>query len=132
MQKFDSILLVDDDSISIYLARYFIEGINLAKKISEVYNGKQALEFLKTNKVDLILLDISMPVMDGFGFLEEAQRTNLCPDTPIVILTSSNDKIDIDRAKDFNEIMGYIVKPLTSNKLEGVFTKYFKTYVSSQ
>ena len=126
MQKFDSVLLVDDDSISIYLAKYFIEGINLTKNIYEARNGVEALEFLKNNSVDLILLDICMPVMDGFEFLERARMSKSCPNTSIILLTSSDDRQDIYKASLCNEVMGYIVKPLTKNKLEGVIFKKIK------
>ena len=91
--------------------------------------GHAAIDFLKTNKVDLILLDIGMPVMTGFEFLDEARKLNICDDTIIIIRTSSNDSRDINMSKTYEKVSGYVVKPLTRNKLESASSIHLKAIV---
>jgi CheY-like chemotaxis protein len=104
---------------------------NLTDHIHITKNGLEALEFIRKNcKEDketaacpeVILLDVKMPIMDGFEFLQEFEATerHLANKTKIILLTSSNNPHDIERAKEFN-VGGYINKPLTADKLNEVF-----------
>jgi len=120
-----SILLVDDDSLTCFLEEDLLKEMNLAEHIYIARNGKEALSFITENCgkaadgkcPDLVLLDIFMPVMDGFEFLEEFKKLNN-PNhhTRIIILTSSNDERDIEKANRYH-VLGYICKPLTKDKL---------------
>lgn len=102
---------------------------NLAGKISVVGSAVEALEFLNTLKnnseefPDLIFLDINMPVMDGFGFLEEFSKfpvavTGQCV---VVMLTSSSDPKDENRAFQYPVVKRYLNKPLNRTMLDEVF-----------
>ncbi len=132
MKKFNCILLVDDDFTSNFLSKMVIEGIRVTDHIHIAQNGQEALQFvlehcfsLKNTEdsscPDLILLDINMPVMDGFGFLEEFSKLQRVRNRNIsvVMLTSSDNQKDLQRAEQYN-ITGYLNKPLTEEKIKTV------------
>ena len=96
--------------------------------VEEVYiatNGQEALDFVQEQSdtpqyPEVIFLDLNMPVMDGFEFLERFEKIQQKAKQriPIYILTSSNYFKDFERAKDFS-VTGYIIKPLTEKKIMG-------------
>lgn len=124
-----SILVVDDDQTTVLLTRLFLESMSI-KNIYSSSNGQEAINFLsdhaKTDQQakecpDIVLLDLNMPVMDGFEFLEEYSKKDGLrkKDISIVILTSSDSKRDRDRIKQIEvNVAGYIVKPLTEEKIK--------------
>jgi CheY-like chemotaxis protein len=131
MDKCKSILLVDDDDISNFINQRVIASANITEHIHITKNGLEALKYLRTqcnekneSCPEVILLDVKMPVMDGFEFLEEFEMTekHLAGTIKIILLTSSNNPSDIEQAKKYN-ISGYINKPLTSDKLNEVFAQ---------
>lgn len=131
MEKFKSILLVDDDDISNFINQRVISSANVTDHIHVTKNGLEALKYLRekcqSNEglcPEVILLDVKMPVMDGFEFLEEFEMTekNLIGKIKIVLLTSSNNPSDIEQAKKYT-ISGYINKPLTADKINEVFAQ---------
>jgi CheY-like chemotaxis protein len=131
MDKCKSILLVDDDDISNFINQRVIAAANITEHIHITKNGLEALKYLRTqcnekneSCPEVILLDVKMPVMDGFEFLEEFEMTEkrLSGKIKIILLTSSNNPSDIEQAKKYN-ISGYINKPLTSDKLNEVFAQ---------
>jgi CheY-like chemotaxis protein len=131
MEKCKSILLVDDDDISNFINQRVILSVNITDHIHITKNGLEALKYLRNqcddnNNLcpDVILLDVKMPVMDGFEFLEEFEMNekHLADKIKIILLTSSNNPSDIEQAKKYN-ISGYINKPLTSDKLNEVFSQ---------
>lgn len=122
--KFDKVLLVDDDNINNFLSEEIISGADIAKEVVLLTDGQQALSYLHSleNKKDgsrqklLILLDLNMPVMDGFEFLEEFNPANIKADLEIIILTSSDNQRDIEKIKAY-DIKNFISKPITEEKL---------------
>lgn len=119
-------MLVDDDPASNYLARLLIEEIDANIRVLVSRNGKDALNFLdgclvSDNCPDLVLLDLNMPGMDGFAFLE-ALRNSHNPPRRIYILTSSQYPRDMERAAGF-ATAGYIIKPITSEQLQQIITE---------
>ena len=119
-----NILLVDDDSIFNFLNSKMLEKTGLANEVHTALNGKQAIDLLNSYYMkasslpDIILLDLNMPVMDGFEFLEAFKKIN----TPnkekvnIVIVTSSQDPNDIAKAKKMG-ITQYLTKPISEKSL---------------
>jgi len=123
--KFDAILLVDDDQATNYLHELYLRDWGITENIFATLNGQEALDFLTTHdefqsyKKSLILLDINMPVMDGFEFLEAYEKLDEKYKNAIVVvmLTSSLHTTDQDRAKELNELSGYINKPLNKDSM---------------
>ncbi len=117
-----NVLLVEDDPISILLARVRLKQMGV-EAVMSVENGLSALNYLEVNTPDLIFLDINMPTMDGFEFLNANQKYNLCPSTPIVMLTSSARSCHRERAMEYVSVIDYLEKPLTHSKIERVLVK---------
>jgi CheY-like chemotaxis protein len=119
-----SVLLVDDDLVYRYAAKKMIKSTGLAGKIEECTNAIDALKYLKENistpenLPDIIFLDINMPAMDGWEFLND--YIPIAPSMPtkiyIYIVSSSIDKIDISRAKEISIVTDYLIKPVFKEK----------------
>jgi len=118
--KVKHVLLIDDNDIDNYINNHIVKKSKISDKISIKNSAIKALEYLESIKdnveefPDLIFLDIGMPIMNGFDFLEELVKfpivvNNQCS---VVMLTSSNDKNDIERAKQFFVVKEYLIKPL--------------------
>lgn len=117
------ILLVDDDEANHYIAKIILKKLAIEADILPAWNGQEALDIVKAvsqhgQELELILLDINMPVMDGFEFLEEIQKSADLDTTSlkIVLLSSSTHQLDIARTRKY-PVMDYIQKPLTMEKL---------------
>jgi len=120
-----NIMLVDDDKIFNFLSEKTITSLGLANEIHFASNGEQALQILalykegKVQKPDIIFLDIDMPVMNGYEFIEAFAELDI-PDKQlitIVVLTSSINPEDIERAKQLG-IKYYFNKPLSKEEIK--------------
>ncbi|QNF31373.1 response regulator (plasmid) [Adhaeribacter swui] len=122
MISVDKVLIVDDDSTAHFLMTRIIKSTIANRQILYANNGQEALTILHEHCFiercpTLILLDINMPVMDGFEFLNAIQDTPLAKlPLHIVVLTSSVNPVDVRKALRF-PIVGYMEKPLTVEKL---------------
>ena len=105
------ILIIDDDEVSIFVTKKLLE-FNNDYDIITFKSAQKALYFLENNKIDLIFLDINMPCMDGFQFLEEFQKLNIESKPQVVICTSSDRKSDKDKSMKFENVIGYLDKSL--------------------
>lgn len=130
-----SILLVDDDEIYLFVTKKILNGISDKLVINSFLDGEKALEYIhlcldeNVELPELILLDINMPFLDGWGFLAEFKK--LKPRLPnhdlnIFMVTSSNDPMDLETANSFEEITGYVVKPIYQDKLAGILSEVFQ------
>lgn len=125
MKTIKNLTLIDDDDIFVFLTKKAVESTNLVELIKVFGNGLDAINFLKENcyNVDslpeIILLDLSMPIMDGWQFLD--QFTKLIPKIDkkitIYICSSSISPSDVLLAKKNNAVSDYIIKPVTKEKL---------------
>lgn len=127
-----NILIVDDDSIANFLIEKIVQSTGLARNIYKALNGKEALDvFFRhiTNSSpipDVVLLDLNMPIMNGFEFLQAFSQLDFHgkKDVLIVLVTSSNNPSDIEKSRSFG-IRHYITKPLTAENLRSIFETEF-------
>lgn len=133
-QKLKCILLVDDDEATNFVHKILIRKFDCAEKVIAVHNGKEALDYLKNNinqMPELVLTDINMPAMSGWEFLEEFEKSD--PEIKnvivIVMLTTSLNPDDRERAKSIKCLRGYESKPLTSYTLERIFSEHFPNLI---
>jgi len=122
--KINSVLLVEDNEITNFLSTDILLQMGV-KCVDVVTNGERALDFLTRNCPDIILLDLNMPKMNGFEFMDAKRKRSLCPDSKVVILTSSVKEEDINKAGDYPEIAGFIEKPLTMENMKEILAKLF-------
>lgn len=122
------ILIVDDDEICNFLMTKLLERTGELNEIQSALNGEEALELLNScwrnshALPDLIFLDLNMPLMDGFGFLEVYNKLNFEGRRAlIVVVSSSGDEKDIERAKQLG-IDHYLTKPITLTQVKEVLS----------
>lgn len=133
-RKLNCILLIDDDLDDNYFHQLIISEMGIANHIDTVGNGIEALNYLKNeNSIppDLIFLDINMPKMNGWEFLEQYKNLSTLQKAKVVILilsTSANPD-DIKRSKEIEEVTGFESKPLSRELLTGILHKHFQDYV---
>jgi CheY-like chemotaxis protein len=126
-----AILLVDDDSTTNYLNRRLLERLNICDEVLVAPNGQQALELLQTHCSfkegtcpALVLLDVNMPVMNGFEFLEAFMQAPARQSIVIIMLTSSQLDADLVMAQHL-PVADFLHKPLTREKITDVLSRYF-------
>lgn len=134
--KLEKVICVDDDPIALLLSKLVLSKSDFASKVITAANGEIAIEYLEKPEVIeenknsknplIILLDLNMPVMDGWEFLEqfsgqlyqEHYRT-----AKVILLSSSIDPNDIERSKEFSMVVDFLPKPLTKEMLNTILNK---------
>ena len=135
-EKLNCVLLIDDDEPTNFLNNMFIEETNCSRHIVIKESGQAALEYLSDNEhsedsnepfPELIFIDINMPSMDGWEFLEKYKKLKKANSDKIIIimLTTSLNPDDALRAYQVPEVSGFENKPLTTEKVVGIIKKYF-------
>lgn len=136
--KLNSILLIDDDEGTNFINKRVIQKADIAEEVVTTYNGSEALDYLCNQgqfenpgkpfpQPMLILLDINMPIMDGWEFLDayhklhESQKSKII----IVMLTTSFNPDDSKRAGECTDISGFKNKPLTIDTLNDIIQTHF-------
>lgn len=111
-----TVLVVDDSDADLLYARIVLQQAGVAEQVLCLGTAQEALNHLQgASTTDLVLLDLNMPEMDGFGFLSAyaTQRVAGASTVPVVVLTSSPDPTDLGRAIGTAGVVGYLVKPVT-------------------
>ena len=120
MKTFRMCLLIDDNPLDNFINNKLIERTHFAAEVVITERPSEALTLLREGKVkpDIIFLDNRMPAMDGFQFLEEYDKLSIDKDhTEIIMLSSSLNPLDIERAKHNKYVKSYFVKSLTPEML---------------
>jgi len=124
----DLVMLVDDNDTDNFISKRIIEITEFAKTVEIKNSGKSALEYLEEHKnnpdklPNIIFLDINMPIVDGFVFLYEFEKfTDMVKDRcKVIILSSSDNKRDIDKIVNNDHVIKFITKPLTESALNEI------------
>lgn len=135
-RKLNCVLLIDDDEPTNFLNQIIIESAGCADQIKTMQSGEEALDYL-THKCncngappcpDLIFLDINMPAMNGWEFLERYRKLSdqNKGKVMIVMLTTSLFPEDKLHAKEIPEISAFENKPLTEEKLDNILKRFFE------
>jgi CheY-like chemotaxis protein len=134
MKAKSNILLVDDDEIYLDLMEKTIHQLSSELTVNTFTDGEQAVEYItkctdaKIELPEVIFLDINMPFLDGWGFLTEFKKLKpkIANKVNIYMVSSSMRDSDIKRALDFEELTGYVVKPVNKEQLTDIFTKIYQ------
>ncbi|HMG92849.1 MAG TPA: response regulator [Chryseolinea sp.] len=127
-KKYRTVMLIDDNEIDNLINQKMIEAAAVTENIYTHTGAKSAIEFLKNMEKlemadqvlpDVIFLDIDMPLMDGFQFLDEFEKlTNIAKKKcKIVMLTSSINPQDFNRSKKYENVRLYLNKPLSHDSI---------------
>ena len=124
MKKFNIACIIDDDPIFIFGTKRIMQLANFCEGFLVFHNGKEAYESLRAIIIgggklpDLILLDLNMPIWDGWQFLDEFIQIPNEKATTIYIVTSSIDPEDVKKAEAYEIVSNYLVKPIKMEDLK--------------
>lgn len=136
-KKLNCILLVDDDNDCNFFHERLLNKLSCTEKISIAHNGEEAINYLKinsnnnNNNPELILLDINMPKINGWEFLDLFEKDNTIKKdkTILLMLTSSLNPDDYSRAKNYNCVKGFYSKYLDEKSINEIFVQYYPDYI---
>lgn len=121
------VVIVDDDSVVLFLHNLLIEKSILPSAEGSFKNGKEALDYISHDGVHqtpyLVLLDINMPVMNGWDFLEAIQKTDFKDNVYVAMVTSSINSNDVEHARQYPQVIDYLEKPLCKESCEELYAK---------
>ena len=123
--------IIDDDEVYIHLIKKIIRIKNLSENLLVFHNGQEAIdhftaivnEVSKSEFPEIIFLDLNMPVMDGWDFLQKFTQIKPAQKfkTTLYIVSSSIDPFEIEKAKSFSEVTDYLIKPIRIAEFEAIF-----------
>lgn len=126
MAKIELACIVDDDPIYVFGTRRIMEIAGYSERFLVFKNGREAIEGLislissGSKLPEVIFLDLNMPVMDGWDFLDEFGKLAVDGHIVVYVLSSSIDPADTVRAKEYGSVKEYLVKPLTLDRLKEI------------
>jgi len=137
MNKLKNVLLIDDSESDNFYHSRKIKKLGITDNIHICYSGEEALEYLKSEldgihpQPTLIFLDINMPGMNGWEFLEEYEKLELSQQGEVVLtmLSNSIDERDKLRAQKYKSVHGFYSKPLKEDYLTVILESYFKNFL---
>jgi CheY-like chemotaxis protein len=129
MIKIDLACIIDDDPIFVFGAKKIMQAADFCNGYLIFHNGEEALINLESiisageKLPDIILLDLNMPIMDGWQFLDEFTKIKTHKKITIYIITSSIDPADVEKSKEYDNVNNYIVKPITLESLQEILVQ---------
>ncbi len=118
-----NLLVIDDDDINIFIIKKIVEKTGLDINMVSKGNGQQAIDYIKETMANpekfpnLMLIDINMPIMNGWEFVEAYQSLDIKHSVDMYILSSSVYENDIEKTKSYVSVRGFISKPLSIERL---------------
>ncbi|WP_259016467.1 response regulator [Emticicia fluvialis] len=128
--KINNVWIIDDDKILTYVLKRMLASINVFENIEIFQNGKEAFNQLTKALTerellpDIILLDLNMPVMDGWQFLDEFERLDFNKKITLYIVSSSIDTQDHEKAANYTVVSDFLVKPIGKKQIEQLVADY--------
>ena len=119
-----NLLVIDDDDINIFIISKIVEKTGYDVEIVAKHNGQLAIDYIKELTANnlalphLVLIDINMPILNGWEFIEAYEALDLNVDNDMYMLSSSVYENDIEKAKSYKSVKGFISKPLSIDRLK--------------
>lgn len=122
MKKVSSVIVVEDSEPDQFLCKIMLERYDPKIKVLQAYDGQEALDMISKceKEPDIIFLDINMPGMDGYEFLDKYCAAPESDKAKVVMLTSSSYEGDRERSMSYDCVSDYIMKPFTVEKIKQV------------
>jgi CheY-like chemotaxis protein len=121
------VLIIDDEEIFLMLHSTWVEKCGMSAEPESFLECEEALTYLRNNHMNtrkfLLLLDVNMPVMNGWDLMTHIRNSEFADKVLAVIVTSSMDKDDIEKSKQFPFVIDYLEKPLTLAKCQNIKAK---------
>ena len=115
--------IIDDDAIFVFVLKKLLEKNGNFGKMIDFKNGNDAIDILFGNESELpcvILLDLNMPIIDGWQFLDQLEDSELKDELNVYIMSSSIDRTDIEKSKTYSIVKDFISKPVNADKLNKI------------
>ncbi len=122
-----NLLVIDDDDINIFIIKKIVEKTGFSVNMVAKTNGQLAIDYITEIAEDaeqfphLMLVDINMPVLNGWEFIEAYEKLNIRKAVDMYMLSSSVYENDIEKAKTYKVVKGFISKPLSIDRLIELF-----------
>ncbi|HMI08694.1 MAG TPA: response regulator [Flavobacterium sp.] len=126
MQQISQIYIIDDDDIFVFVLKKLLQKTKRFHDIIDVRNGSEAIELLTVQHAanaklpELIFLDLNMPILDGWQFLDEVEKLPFKDELKIYIISSSIDPKEIEKSKEYSTVRSFVSKPVTMEWLHKI------------
>lgn len=125
------LMIVDDDELVFFLTSRMIAALHLPTEVISCTDGLEAITYFKNNVnnadelPDVVFLDLSMPIMDGWEFLDEYSvlRSGIAKQNNLYVLSSSVSPHDVERSKQYSFVVDFCVKPLSKDLIHKILTE---------
>ena len=132
MKKIDLACIIDDDPIFIFGAKRMMQLSNFCNGFLVFNHGEDALNHLKPLMQedssdafpDVILLDLNMPIMDGWQFLDEFIKVETTRKITIYIVSSSIDPADFEKSQKYSQVKNFVIKPISEDKIKFIMEDF--------
>ncbi len=133
MKKLERIILIDDDEPTNFIHKIIIKETDCTHKVKDFLGAEEALEYFESRSLDdhfdneIIFLDINMPCMNGWEFLDQYKKANSydSPNSKIIMLTTSINPDDRQKADEYTNVYGFYNKPLSGQIIAEIVDQYF-------